>query len=348
MSRAPVAVADEGQVADRAAGLACLRVGDVPHRHPVGPVAEGIVVRHRCDAPDGAGVEHALQALHDLRRIETDPLGDRVTGPRDQRQPFLGGGDDGAVHRVEPAGCEPPYGAPAARRGGRVGAHRPGCSGAPSPPARGPIRMRSSPGIGTSEIGCPTPGGVVSRAHAPRLLRRLAPPGAEPEPDVVLLQLRHVADRISGSRRDCFDDRRDRLGRLGGEHEPQVQRMFALVVVRHLVEAVDLRRDRIEPCRGDGHGGEGHRSAEALGVEHRPEAGEHPVREQAAQPPDESGLPDPQRLGRRRERALAHRDAVLQRIDDGVVEIIHEPRPPPPWTCSPRHSARRAGGTGGG
>ena len=132
--------------------------------------------------------------------------------------------------------------------------------------------------------------------------------------------------------------------------------MLALVVVRHLLEGIDVGRDRIEPFGGDPHGREGDRPAEALGVVHRSEAGEHALREQAAQPFDEDGFLYAQRLGRRRERAFAYRHAVLQRVDDGTVEVIHGPRPPSPRMRGPEHggrraggnSGRRAGGTGGG
>ena len=290
-----VAVADEGERADPAARLRDLRIIDVPHRHAVGAVAEGVVVRHRGDAPDRAGVEHALQAPHDLGRIEAGLRGDGMAGAGDQRQPCLGGGDDGAVGRVERS---------ARRRGAAHFAGR--------RPTRGPALA-----------------------------------GVELEPDVVLLQLRHVVDRASGVRRDRFEDRRDRGRRLGGEHEPQVQLVLALVVVRHLLEGVDGGGDRIEPFGRDLHGGEGDRPAKALGVVHRPEAGEHAVREQAAQPPDEDGFLHPQRLGRRRERTLAHRHAVLQRVDDGAVEIIHGPRPPSPRMRGPGRGGRRAGGSSG-
>ena len=296
-------MADEGERADAAARLRDLRVIDVPHRHAVGAVAEGVVVRHRGDAPDRAGVEHALQAPHHLGRIEAEFRGDRMAGAGSQRQPCLGGGDDGAVGRVE-------------RSTRRRGAAR----------------------------------------FAGRLTRGPALAGVELEPDVVLLQLRHVVDRVSGPRRDRFEHRRDRGGRLGGEHEPQVQLVLALVVVRHLPEGVDGGGDRIEPFGRDPHGGEGDRPAKALGVVHRSETGEHAVCEQAAQPLDEDGFLDAQRLGRHRERTLAYRHAVLQRVDDGAVEIIHGPQPPSPRMRGPGRggrrcggsSGRRAGGTGGG
>ena len=132
-----------------------------------------------------------------------------------------------------------------------------------------------------------------------------------------------------------------------GEHEPHVQEVVSLVVVRHLVESVDLGRHRVELVLAEMHGAQRYRPAHALGVVHGTEARQRAPFQQAFDALEKLAFLEPEPLRRLGKGPLAHRDAVLQPVDEGPIDLIHDEFPSrlARWTL---YSVRRAGGSGGG
>ena len=101
VTRAVIAVGDERQPADTAAEIAKRRILDVPNRHRVVREPERVMVRHGADAPDDAVLEHSLEARHDRFGTHPERVGQRVVGPRHQRQAGLRGADDRPVDGID-------------------------------------------------------------------------------------------------------------------------------------------------------------------------------------------------------------------------------------------------------
>jgi hypothetical protein len=100
-ARTAVAVGDEFQGADLCPEFVDARVVDIPHRHAVGGIADGVMIRHRTDAADDAGIEHASQAGDDLVAGNSELQADRIVRPRQARQAGLGGDHQAPVGGVE-------------------------------------------------------------------------------------------------------------------------------------------------------------------------------------------------------------------------------------------------------
>ncbi len=96
--------------------------------------------------------------------------------------------------------------------------------------------------------------------------------------------------------------------------------MVAGVIVRDLGEGVDDGRDLVEPLLRHAHRRQHEGTAEPLGVEHRPEAGEDAVLEETFESFDELLLAQPELVRHLGERPLGDRDAVLKAVDDVAVD----------------------------
>ena len=98
--------------------------------------------------------------------------------------------------------------------------------------------------------------------------------------------------------------------------------MVAAVVVGDLRMRVDQLGHLVEALLGHGDRRERQAAAEADGVVHRAEAGEHLAVEEMLQAPDHVGLVEIELVRDRRERRFGDRDAGLQAVDQRSVDIV--------------------------
>ncbi|MNG12050.1 hypothetical protein D3C84_956350 [compost metagenome] len=99
--------------------------------------------------------------------------------------------------------------------------------------------------------------------------------------------------------------------------------MLATVVVGHFGHGREQLGDGVETRFGHRQRRQGERTAQAIDVEHRTEAGEDPVVEQLMQAVEQFGAAAVQFLGQGLPRVTHQRQAQLQPIDQATVEVIH-------------------------
>ncbi len=97
LSGAVVTVADETECPHLLPADGNALIGDIPNRHTVGSVTEGVVIRHRTDAADDTERQQAPDPRHHLLRGQSHLFGYRLIGLRHQRQSCLGSSYDGTV-----------------------------------------------------------------------------------------------------------------------------------------------------------------------------------------------------------------------------------------------------------
>jgi hypothetical protein len=81
--------------------------------------------------------------------------------------------------------------------------------------------------------------------------------------------------------------------------------------------------DLLEALRRHRHRGKRERTAQALGVVHRPETGQQPAVEQALNPCDHHVLGEAQSRADLGKGPLGDRKAALERVDQLAIERVH-------------------------
>ena len=203
-----------------------------------------------------------------------------------------------------------------------------GCGRRPAWPASAKaLLLRKSPARGRlARTAAATSG---SPACVARTMRSSSGAHAtQPQLHEVLLQARQLQHRVAGflprSPPRSFAMSASDAGR---EHEPHVEAMLALVVVRDLGVRVDERRDALEIGRRHAHRAQREGAAQPLGVVHRPEARQHAARrEESGFFPRGPILRSPNSLATAANGRVAERKAALQAVDDGAVDVIHSGR----------------------
>ena len=123
--------------------------------------------------------------------------------------------------------------------------------------------------------------------------------------------------RISGLVFD-FPERRPQVRLTGGGHdEPQVEAVFARVVVIDFGKTVDSMSDFFQHLRRHAHGGQG-RSAEALGREHRANAADLAFLLQLGERVEHMLFGQPQTTAQFGERPWMERETVLEVVQQAM------------------------------
>jgi len=130
-----------------------------------------------------------------------------------------------------------------------------------------------------------------------------------------------VVNRQAGGRLNGQERGFDTGGGFRGQYEPHVQRMFTPVVVGDLRKGVNLFADTLVAFFGNRHGRETEGAAQALDLEHRAEAGEQTVGEQALDPPDQFAFSEAKRFGDSVKGSFADREAALHGVDDAPIKV---------------------------
>ena len=158
---------------------------------------------------------------------------------------------------------------------------------------------------------------------------------ATPEVEEVLGQLGQVEDAEAGLPLDLADDLSHAFGSLGCDHEPHVERVIALVVMRHLGMRIHHLGHSFEVLGWSAQCRKRERAAHPCRVVHRTESRERAVGKQPLQSRRELDLRDAERPCDRRKRTLADVDPLLQPVHDSAVDAIHGRKPRARRTARP-------------
>jgi len=98
--------------------------------------------------------------------------------------------------------------------------------------------------------------------------------------------------------------------------------MLAPVVVRHLGKGIHRLRNPVEIRFGHLHRRQDEAAAHALDLEHRAEAREGALVEQALEPREQFRFAQAQRFGRFAVGLIGQRETALQSIDDAAIGFV--------------------------
>jgi hypothetical protein len=146
----------------------------------------------------------------------------------------------------------------------------------------------------------------------------------EAEVDVIVLHHRQAHDAQSRFLLDVVQHA-IQVGRVGGGgDEPEIERMFAFVVVVDLRMAVHHLRDFGQARRGHGHGGEG-ADPDAVRPEHGPDAADDAVARETAQRLQHLLHAHAEAVRDDVEGRRSEREATLEIIEQTHLNVAHSP-----------------------
>ena len=151
--------------------------------------------------------------------------------------------------------------------------------------------------------------------------RRRPTPKGEPEVDVVGPFEAQVQYLEAGTPPDVREGLVQLVHTRGGEHEPEIELVLALIVVVDRPIAVHTFGDRLEPRRGDRHRRQGARADTPRG-EYRADPAHHPALLEGGQAPEHLVRLAVETIRDLRERRLADRKAALVLVEQPPVQRI--------------------------